>query len=77
MIKYEKFNYSDNDISNVISEDEKILFDLEPKKNLYFINRIINIIPIIIINLVFDHWYFNPSMLYFVIIKSCFVFVYI
>lgn len=54
MIKYEKFNYSDNDINSVISADENILFDLKPKKNLYFVNRVINIMPIIIINLIFD-----------------------
>ena len=54
MTKYEKFNYSADEVDSIISSDENIIYDLKPKKNLYLVNKVISMVPIMAINLLFD-----------------------
>ena len=53
MGKYEKFNDTVDVNSNIIGSDENVIYDLKPKKNLFIFNKIIGIIPVVIINFMF------------------------
>ena len=54
MGKYEKFNDTVDVNSDIIGSDENVIYDLKPKKNLFIFNKIIVIIPVVIINFIFD-----------------------